>query len=358
MQVSPNSDPRYQGYVARLYTYFNHDSYFSKLDVDKNHITNTLLSLWLTFMFLNLFIPTFLITRGKQIFQRLTKIVEASNQCVYRAVVLTIILFNVVYTALMVITYLQGHPNVNLKCLHDNKSCSIPRTTISFDYIVGTLIAKAIILPIALLIELVLALNIARGSFSEFNCTRTIQFACCIQVFVIWQLFAFIQITIGLISIPWLVLMLISPVSTLSTSGGLVLICIVISFMIIAIPIPKFHKTQCKEYLLSTTVFVSVETFVMAAFVCSAYIAYYIIVNDGMNMNGVKGYIISLLPTVPISIFVWVIKKKFLEERINNKKELSVNTCKEEINQGQSEANQSLTSDAEMTVLLHNSETD
>ena len=356
MQISPNSDPRYQGYVARWYTYFNHDSYFSKLDIDKNHITNTLLSLWVTFIFLNLFIPTFLITRGKLIFQRLAKIIEASNQRVYRAVVLTIILFNVTYTVSMIIIHVQGHPNVSLKCLHDNKSCSVPPTATSFDYIVGTLIAKVIILPTALLIELVVALNIARGSFSKINCTRTIQFAYCIQVLVIWQLFAFVQITIGLISIPWLVLMLISPVYALSTSGGIVLICIVISFIIIAIPIPKFHKSQCKEYLLSTTVFVSVETLVMAAFVCSAYIAYYIIVNDGMNMNGAKGYIISLLPTVPISIFIWVIKKKFLEKRISNKKELHYG--KEEMNQGQSGADQGLTSEAEMTVLLHNSETD
>ena len=174
----------------------------------------------------------------------------------------------------MIIIHVQGHPNVSLKCLHDNKSCSVPPTATSFDYIVGTLIAKVIILPTALLIELIVALNIARWSFGKINCTRTIQFAYCIQTFVIWQLFAFVQITIGLISIPWLVLMLISPVYALSTSGGIVLICIVISFIIIAIPIPKFHKSQCKEYALSTIVFVSVETLVMAAFVCSAYIAY------------------------------------------------------------------------------------
>jgi hypothetical protein len=256
------------------------------------------------------------------------------------------------------VIYFQGHPSVNLKCLYDIKSCSILRRATSFDYIIGILIAKAIILPTALLIEFMMAVKIARGSFSELNCTRTIQFAYCVKVFVIWQLFAFIQITIGLISIPWLVLMLISPVYTLSISGGIVLIFIVTSFILITIPIPKLHKNQCKEYLLSTTGLVAVETLVMAAFVCSAYIAYYIIVNDGMNMNGAKGYIISLLPTVPISIFVWVIKKKFLEERISNKKELTANTHNGEMNEGLSKTNQGLPREAEMTVLLHNSEAD
>ena len=28
-------------------------------------------------------------------------------------------------------------------------------------------------------------------------------------------------------------------------------------------------------------------------------------------MNSIKGYILSLLPTVPISIFVWTLKRKF-----------------------------------------------
>ena len=180
MQVSPNSDPKYQGYVARWYTYFNHDSSFSKLDVDKNHITNTLLSLWVTFIILNLFIPIFFITRGKQVFQRLTKVIEASNRRVYRAVVLTIILFNVIYTLSMVIVHFQGHPNV-LNCLYSKlnaKPCNIPQTATSFDYIVGILITKAVILPTALLIDLIVAVNIARGSCSEINCGRTLQFAC------------------------------------------------------------------------------------------------------------------------------------------------------------------------------------
>ena len=197
--MSPDSDPRYQGYVARWYTYFNYDSYFSKLAVNKSHITNTLLSLLVTFILLNLFIPVFFITRGKQIFLRVTKI-EVANQQEYRAVVLTIILSNVVYTLSMFILYFKGHPNI-LNCLHYDKSCQIPQTATSFDYTVDILIAKAVTLPTALLIELIVAIYIARGSFSQLNCgARSLQFV--MQVFVIWQLFVFIQFTIGLISIP------------------------------------------------------------------------------------------------------------------------------------------------------------
>ena len=158
--------------------------------------------------------------------------------------------------------------------------------------------------------------------------------------------------------------MLISPIGTLLISGEIVLIYIVISFILITIPIPKLHKTHCKEYLLSVTGFMAVETLLTAILVCSAFTSYYKIVDDGMNMNGIKGYIISLLPTVPISILIWVIKKKFLEERISNKKELTVNNMyKGEINERLGKVvhvKRSFPNEAsaEMTVLLSNSESD
>ena len=57
-----------------------------------------------------------------------------------------------------------------------------------------------------------------------------------------------------------------------------------------------------------------VETLLIAALFMSAFMTYYSIIKNGMNMDGVKGYIISLIPTILISISVWIIKMKYLEE--------------------------------------------
>ena len=264
---------------------------------------------------------------------------------------LTITLFNVIYTVSTVILHFHGHPNV-LKCLQSTDSevvpCNIPRTATSFNYVVGLLITKAVILPIALLIELVVAVYVARGS-----CNGTSRFMVLVQTFVIWQLFAFIQITVGLISIPWLVLTFISPVCALISSVGIILICILIIFILTTMPIPKFQKTYYKEFLLSISGFMAIEILVLVGLVYSAFITYYLIVNNGMNMDGVKGYIISLIPTVPISIFVWIIKKKFIEERISNKKKHTRN--KGEINEGLSKT-RNLPIEEVMTNLVSNSE--
>ena len=61
-----------------------------------------------------------------------------------------------------------------------------------------------------------------------------------------------------------------------------------------------------------------------------------------------KGCVISLIPTVPISVFVWIIKTKFIEERISNKKKHIGK--KGEIKKGLSDTEE------EMANLLSNSE--
>ena len=89
-EIFPTVDQRYHGYIARWYFYYSYDSYFSKLLVGKNHLTRILTGIWITFTIVNLLISTLSITRGKQIFHRLTEITEASNQRVYRAAVFVI----------------------------------------------------------------------------------------------------------------------------------------------------------------------------------------------------------------------------------------------------------------------------
>ena len=46
------------------------------------------------------------------------------------------------------------------------------------------------------------------------------------------------------------------------------------------------------------------------------FATYYSIVSYGANMNSIKGYILSLIPTVLISIFVWTIKRKFMNKTV------------------------------------------
>ena len=59
----------------------------------------------------------------------------------------------------------------------------------------------------------------------------------------------------------------------------------------------------------------------IVAFVGFAFITYYRITRNGLNMSGVKGYITSLVPTIIISVFIWMLKKGSLRKQLNSMKE-------------------------------------
>ena len=117
-----------------------------------------LTGIWITFAILNLLIPILSITRGKMISKGLAKVGEASSQRLHRASILVMILYNVLYTTATIIMHTEGHSTV-LECHLRNLAdkCRIPQTAISYAYVLGILNTKAVILPVALLVELIAA---------------------------------------------------------------------------------------------------------------------------------------------------------------------------------------------------------
>ena len=311
--MSPQLEPGYYGYIARRYTYYNSDPYFSQLVSNKYRITQSLLGLWGTFLFLNLLIPILSITRGKQAFQWLTKATAVSNPRLYRVIVFTIILFNIIYILSVVILHFQGYPTAtNCHISTSREHCTVPPTSTSYNYILGILITKVIILPVVLLTELtVLVYRVIKDSDSPPQIKQ------CTQIIVIWQLLVFVHITAGLISIPFLVLAFISPATVLLSSAGIFLVLLLMIFILTVFPIPK----QCNFKVLLQSCLSTAETLLIVAFVGSAFLTYYSIVKDGLNMSGVKGYITTLIPTIIISIFIWMLKKGFLGKQLNSMKE-------------------------------------
>ena len=313
--MSPQFEPTgYQGYIARMYTYYNSDPYFSQLTSSKYGITQILLGLWGTFLFLNLLIPILSMTRGKQIFEWFTKATAASNPRLCRATVFIIIFFNTVFIlSASVLHFNAGYPTTtNCYISPAREHCKVPATSTSYDYILAILITKAIVLPIALLTELAVAIY---RVIKDLNSLPRIKRY--MQILVVWQLLIFVQITVGLMSIPFLVLMFISPATVLLLSVGIFLVFLLLTFIVIMLPIPK----QCNFKVLVQSCLSTAETLLIVALVGSAFSTYYFITKDGLNMSGIKGYITSLIPTILISIFIWMLKKGFLGKQLNLTKE-------------------------------------
>ena len=322
-QISSRPNSRFKGYIAKWYTYFNSDSYFPKLSINKNTITNNLLGLWITFAILNVFIPVISITRGKVIiFKSLEKVNALSKSRLHRATVATIILLNIIYTVLTIGLIIRGYPNV-LDCYLKTAKhfCNIPQTASNYNYVLGILITKAVVLPVAFTIEFAAAMDITRETMIKdmtrpflYNCLR--QF---VQVFVTWQLLVFAQITVGLISIPILVLTFISPVHVILLSGGIVLIIALLVYILSNIPLPMKCTPKLRFHLYLRSFFATAEILIVVFLMFSIYLTYFIILKHGMKMSGTKGFIISLIPTIPIPIIIWIVKKRFFKQNLKMK---------------------------------------
>ena len=275
-----------------------------------------LTGIWITFAILNLFIPILSITRGKMVSKGLAKVGEASSQRLHRASILVMILYNVLYTTVTIIMHIKGHPTV-LECHLRNlvDKCRIPQTAISYAYVLGILNTKAVILPVALLVELIAAVWFALVTYTESSATvtDTIQkLTMLIKMIVIWQVLVFVQITVGLVGIPLAVLLFISPARVLLLCGGTIFLFILVIFILASIPFP--NSCKCRPRHMMKSLLFMLETLFIAGLFIFASLTYYSIVKSGMNMDGVKGYTLSLIPTILISVSVWIIKIKYLKE--------------------------------------------
>ena len=305
-EIQSNTDEKYLGYISRLYTYYAADPYFDKLVVKKDNVVQTQLCLWIIFCCFNVLVPILCITRGKKISEKLYK--HSPTSRVLRAVIITTFLFNAVYFSAAVLLHSIGYPTV-LDCYFStaNYPCRIPRSASFYDNVLGVLITKAVILPVALIVELAAAVGITKG----LSTTKT-KPALFMHVIVVWQLFVFLHITVGLVSIPIVILTLISPASSLMMAGiGLLTFTILICFLAI-VPCPSM-KASVGGCLKSTMT--AIEVLLIAITVFAIYYSYSIIVKEGINMSGVKGYAISLFPSLPITTIIWVVIKRYRKNR-------------------------------------------
>ena len=245
---------------------------------------------------------------------------------VYKATLLVMILFNTTYSVATIIQFTKGYPNI-LRCYLNiaNYPCKIPRTSTIYDNTLGIFITKVVILPTALVTELAIAVYIATKSL-PINSNISKAFIFILQAFIIWQLFVFIQITVGLMSIPLLVLTLISPAASMLSTGGILVIILMLIFLFANIPLPNLHKRKVQITASSflTSCLITAETLLIAVTVTFTFASYYIIVKDGMDMSGTKGYIVSLLPSLIITTLAWLTKKQYFGKptRNNSRKNL------------------------------------
>ena len=263
----------------------------------------------MSFVFLNILIPVAFIKRGGRIYQF---IVMSRNKNILQLVFFAMSIVSAVYFIVMIASHVKHHLKSHFiwKCYTRNYSDTALPATFCHG-ILGMLITKVIILPAVLLTELIIAIHATgalKAPHSKHICTTLG------KVLALWQLFIFVQVTLGLINIPLLIIILISPAQSILIAGALCTPFLLIAYVLVLTPCTK----SCK-YTLKTHWITLLENIVAACLVTIAFLTYYSIVSYGASMNSIKGYILSLIPTVPISIFVWTLKRKLTNKNAKYK---------------------------------------
>ena len=206
--------------------------------------------------------------------------------------------------------------------------CSIPSDTDIYKDEMVTLVAVITIIPCAVLIELFISICIVKSIYqrtSRYSCSWKQLVLQIVDVFTLWNIFIMLQIS-TMVAIPFCVLLLIHPQVTVMWLISVLLIGLTLSlaaaYLLFNCQQSRRRKIccsarHCGQKFLKLFVMIAILGLIIALFTL-----YELLLTVQVQFEiGLKGIIISLLPSFPLSVLGWYIKrrsqmkaKKYLQE--------------------------------------------
>ena len=190
-----------------------------------------------------------------------------------------------------------------------------------------TLIIKYITLPVTVIIELFLAMKAHHNSLF-LRPSLVVKLCCCccrccserlkhktLHTLMWWNAMVFIQILVGHVALPVLILFTIAPAETISVIGTVALGYIYI--VIAVVYLVHIVRNHCSWKMCGLA---CAELFGLVAFLAlliSTVYFYTVVLKTGSNHTRINGLVISLLPSAVLSLTAWLIKKFLSRGRYN-----------------------------------------
>ena len=228
-------------------------------------------SLIVLYISLNIFILLLFMIGGNQCQEKLTNMRSKQLSHAYlMALLIGMTLFNTTYALLFLYGLISEYPTVwaTMKGSQSSNNSPIPTGTSVYKDEEITLILKYITLPVTVIIELFLAMKIRqRSRFFLPSLTVKLCCYCCrccsvrmkfktLQTLIWWNVMVFIQLLVGHVAMPVLILFTIAPATTISTIGTAALIHIYIAIAVVyLVQIIRYHCSWKKCGLACAEVF-------------------------------------------------------------------------------------------------------
>ena len=299
----PNENDK--GYVSISYNIFVTELY---KDSGVQYYQLTLLC---AFIFLSILTPfglaKFLSLYYSRIRERMT---GDFMGCLYRTTAIMAFLCNMAYiSASLSHQFTRGHPTITPCVIHlANYNCSIPSDTNIYRAEVLTLVAKVIIIPSAVFIELLVSFYFAIShpvGQSRLRCVFM-----CLHVLALWNVLIAVQL-LTMIAIPICVLLLIRPQVTIIVSLFFVMVPVVLT-IIVAYLCREIRKRVCcsPRHCVKTFVHFVLITTILGLTIALLIIYEVILLVQPQIGSGVIGLVLSLLPFLPLPALGWYLIRR------------------------------------------------
>ena len=283
---------------------------------------------------LNIFITLIFMASRNKCKGKLTRTVPKSKEIYLQVVAVGMIIANSLHLTAFLAVLSSDMPAVwaTMKGLPNPP---IPTGTALYKDEKITFIVKYTILPVTAIFDLFLAVKASHSSHHPPSSKDVKLFGCCccccsqrmksktralqkaFQTLLWWNVMLFIQIHVGQVALPVIMLFIIAPGQTVAVVGtiGLAHIFFAIALVCLAQIVcyhcsPKNCGHACAELMV-------LVVFLVLGISVAAF--YYQVLQAGSNVKGIKGAIISLAPSIVLSLTAWFIRKKIISRGKDNK---------------------------------------
>ena len=304
-----------QGYIARYYGYYDAEGYGT--EEAGSTIRKLLLAI---FILLNLFVIYTTITHGKQWYCRFCDIMkECSTSKVYSAVGISMATFNFLYlTSIVVMDTIYSISPSHCMDEHTGSCSAIYTSTIHKDEFTARIV-KGVVIFIAIITELLVAIRISKKAVLPMANK-------CIQIVVIWNMFAFVQIWVGLLFLPACIFLIIGPLQTIPVLCAAIMIPPwLIAFISILLQFGNQLHIRNWDYKINTVVCIhSSRQFIFAALIVALMTLYFYLSPGGTSLSSTEGILFSLIPSFILSATAWGIKRRYFNNTLGKGKKTKI----------------------------------
>ena len=296
------------------------------------------------FVFLNILTPIVLAKIIPQYYPKIKGKASTYDGCLYWATAFTTFIYNVAYTGNSFWNHFgKNLPTITACITHLSMyPCTIPASTTVYGDEVNTLFTKVIIIPIAIFVDLFISIYTVRCHFITARLRYDHRYHYwkhymlqSVHVLALWNIMITIQLA-TMTAIPLTVLLLVHPQETILMLMFLVMVLVGLTlsaaYLVYQCQETRRRRICCNGRHCGRTFVHFVSIVAVLGLVIELLVLYELMLLVQAHIEtGVKGILLALLPSFPLSALGWYLKRRLQRRAAADEEQLQLMTGEQQI---------------------------